>query len=204
MIGFEETFTKIIRSERFWQKTLIGGLLCFLPPLTILALGYLYRYGLQVKKQGRLTLPEWEQWDRLLVDGIRFTILVILLFVLPLVAALIIGWVLQEISLGLLLPASYLCISLTALATPTVLAWGWLRYSENQDFTALLHYRSLLRVVQSHWQTLLLPTLAFWAVHLMGAPLLGFASFFGFVFFLPYAILTITTSTAKKSDPSNK
>lgn len=64
--------------DTLWWKISFGTVLMFIPGVNLLAFGYLYRF-LRFPKfatDGGISLPQWEDWRRLFVDGIRLAIFI--------------------------------------------------------------------------------------------------------------------------------
>ena len=94
---FEEVFNRLIKSPRFGVKFLIGGLLSFVPILNIFAFGYLYRLSRAVRKSGQPALPAWNNWSGLFLDGLRFGVVWLVFWVLPILLASLIAWLMPII-----------------------------------------------------------------------------------------------------------
>ncbi len=187
MPSFEEVCQKIFSGPHWLSRFLIGGLIMFVPVLNIFALGYLYRYALQVRREGNFTLPEWSNAGRLFMDGIRFLAILLVFLVLP--GAL--GW-----GLAILLR---LGLSVTGLAIlsyiPFALAWviglplslaGLYLYQSEESFEALLRFEEIFFMTTQEWRHLVIPGLAFTGLVITGLPVYGLAIFLGFTAIIAY------------------
>ncbi len=76
-----EQVTKRLFSDKNWlKKCLIGGLLALLP---ILSFGYLYKIFESGKRGAAFELPEWNEFQKLALDGVKFLLILIVFVVLP-------------------------------------------------------------------------------------------------------------------------
>ena len=99
---FEEVFNRLIKLPGFGFKFLIGGLLSFVPIVNIFAFGYLYRLSRAVRKSGQPVLPAWHDWSGLFLDGLRFTVVWLVYWLLPISLASLIALLMPFVYLGAL------------------------------------------------------------------------------------------------------
>ncbi|MBC8189499.1 MAG: DUF4013 domain-containing protein, partial [Puniceicoccaceae bacterium] len=130
---FEEVFNRLIKLNGFWVQWLIGGLLSFVPIVNVFAFGYLYRMSRAVRTSGHPVLPPWVDWSGLFMDGLRFGVVWLLYWLLPLMLAAGITWFLPEMGLGAASDGFFL----TAILMSIVLFFSApFTYNKRQDFYA--------------------------------------------------------------------
>lgn len=198
MPTFEEVCRKVINNPQFLYKILIGGLLCFVPPFSLLAFGYLYEQTRQIRHTGQLELPDWDRWDILVASGVRFLLLFLAFFMLPIAVGGLVFRIFDSITFGLFFIVEYLTFALFCLAAPTLFAWGLLRYQLRQQWRDTLAFRHLWPALAPVLPHLLVPTFAFWGLMAATLPLYGFAFFAGMALFLPYATLCLLVQRPRR------
>ena len=182
MRDIEQVCRKIFSDPQIVTKFLIGGLLSFIPIVNILVLGYLYRYGQQVRDRDDLILPEWGDWQRLIIDGLRFLVILVLFFALPVA----LGWLLSGMlilvlglmGLGVL---AYVPLGLALFVSPPLTVGALYQYQCRRKFEDLARLDVLIGMMKAGLSHMILPALAFVGLLMVGAPLFGFAFFLGFV-----------------------
>lgn len=187
MRDIEQVCRKIFSDPQFVTKFLIGGLLSFIPIVNILVLGYLYRYGQQVRDRDDLILPEWGDWQRLIIDGLRFLVILALFFALPVA----LGWLLSGMlilvlglmGLGVL---AYVPLGLALFVSPSLTVGALYQYQCRRKFEDLARLDVLFGMMKAGLSRMILPALAFTGLLLVGAPLYGFALFLGFIVIIAY------------------
>ena len=88
MDSIEKVLGNIFKSPGAWAKILVGTCLLVIPVLWFFALGYIYRFTLQIRQGYRIELPEWDNWKDLFLDGLKFFLLLLVWLGIP----LLIGW----------------------------------------------------------------------------------------------------------------
>lgn len=174
---FEELFARLLHTPGFWLKLLVGGILSFIPVVNLLAFGYLLRLSQGVKRSGQVTLPEWEDWSGLFLDGLRFAVVWLVYWLLPILLALAISSLFGKIGLGAL---SYLLLSLVFFLAPILFAAALYRYTRRLDFKDLLDFPLIIRMSAGSFPRLLIPALVFVGMFALTGPLYGFAFFLAF------------------------
>ena len=192
MPSFEQVCAKFFPDAGFPKKLLIGGLLSFIPILNFLALGYLYRYSLQVREKGLITLPEWEDWQGLFLDGVIFFIIILIFGGAPAIAIGTLAFISAALAdflhvplLGdtiLLLPLTVTLFLLCPLLTMSALY----RFQTQRDINDLLPVDAFLKHVFAGIERKIIPTLAFAGLMLVGWPIYGFPFFLGFAAVIAY------------------
>lgn len=189
--SFESIISRITANQRCWTTLLIGGVLCFIPGLNLIAFGYLYQYWQQIYQKGDFTLPVWGAWDRLLLDGLRFLIVWLLFLVLPIALAGGIGALLTEFIGDLATPAAYLLLAAVSLLAPVACALSLERFMQRERWTDLRPQVSDFARMRHLLRYLWLPCLAMIGAVLLTAPLYGFALFVSHLFFMSYALVIL-------------
>ena len=84
MDSIEKVWRNIFKSPGVWAKILVGTCLSLIPVLHFFALGYIYRFTLQIRQGYRIELPEWDNWKDLFLDGLKFFLLLLVWLGIPL------------------------------------------------------------------------------------------------------------------------
>lgn len=183
---FEEVFSRLIKLSGFWGKFLIGGLLSFVPIVNIFAFGYLYRLSRQVRRSGQLVLPEWRDWQGLFMDGLRFGAVWLAYWLLPVLLAAGLSWLMTLLFLGAL--SNVLFLSVIVLAT-ILFGSALYRYHMREDFNDLFDLPLILRMTWLELPHMILPGLVFLGLLVLFLPFYGFAIFAGFLLLLTFTSL---------------
>ena len=187
MRDIEQVCRKIFSDPQFVAKFLVGGLLSFIPVVNILVLGYLYRYAKQVRDRDDLVLPEWRDWQRLIIDGLRFLVILSLFFAIPVALGWLLSWMLV-LALGLmgLGVLAYVPLGLTLFVSPPLTVGALYQYQCRRKFEDLARLDVLFGMMKAGLSHMILPALAFAGLLLVGLPLYGFAFFLGFIVLISY------------------
>ncbi len=175
---FEEVFSRLLGSSGFWLKLLVGGLLAFVPVANFFAFGYLLRFSQRVRRSGQLSLPDWEDWSGLFTDGLKFALVWLAYWLLPVLLALALAALIGWAGLGAF---SYLMVSLVVLVSPILFGAALYRYNQRGSVQDLLDFPLIVRMGYAAFSRLMLPALTLAGIFAVAAPLYGFAFFFGFV-----------------------
>lgn len=176
MRDIEQVCRKIFSDPQFVTKFLIGSLLSFIPIVNILVLGYLYRYGQQVRERDDLVLPEWGDWQRLIIDGLRFLVILALFFALP---GLLSGMLFLALGLMGLGVMAFFPLGLAFFVSPPLTVGALYQYQCRRKFEDLARLDVLFGMMKAGLPQMILPALAF-----TGLLLVGWVPLFGFTFFL--------------------
>jgi hypothetical protein len=177
MVTLEQVLRRVFSDSSWLIKTVIGAFLVFVPPL---ALGYLYRVALMGRRGHPLELPDWDDWRGLFIDGLRLSVIVLVLAVAP----IFVGWLLSlpfQIPLfaGFFNPLRYLLVLPGLLLAVPLTAAGLYRYQHNHDFRQAFQFVLLFRMIGACGAQMIVPTLAY----------LGFALVLGpLILLVPYAL----------------
>ncbi|MGB0744546.1 MAG: DUF4013 domain-containing protein, partial [Opitutales bacterium] len=178
---FEEVFSRILRLPGLWVGVLVGGLLSFIPILNIFAFGYLLRLSRGIRQSGNPALPAWSDWSGLFIDGLKFAVVWLVYWLLPLLIVSVIALIIGMLGLGAL---AYLLMSVVFLLAPILFSSALYRYSMRSDFKDLLDIALIIRMSYGSFPRLIIPALAFVGIFAVLFPLYGFAVFFGSLAFL--------------------
>ena len=204
MRDIEQVCRKIFSDPQFVAKFLVGGLLSFIPIVIILVpgylyllvlvnilvlgypyllvLGYLYRYGQQVRDRDDLVLPEWGDWKRLIIDGLRFLVILALFFALPVA----LGWLLSKMLVLFLGVLAYFPLGLALFVSPPLTVGALYQYQSRRKFEDLARLDVLFGMMKAGLSHMIIPALAYAGLLLVGAPIFGFAFFLGFIVIIAY------------------
>ena len=183
---FEEVFAQLIRQPKLGLKLLIGSGLSFIPIVNLFAFGYLYRFAAQVRRTGQLSLPEWTDWAGLFSDGLKFAVVWLAYWVLPLGVAALLSSVFCAIGLGAL---GYVFRATVFLAASVLFCAALYRLQMRSDYKDLLDVVLIARMSTMKCAEFILPALVFAGICACTLPLYGFAFFAGFLLLVTQASL---------------
>ncbi|HBR95642.1 MAG TPA: hypothetical protein DEA90_15895 [Opitutae bacterium] len=183
---FEEVFNRLLKLPGYWVNLLIGGLLSFVPIVNLFAFGYLFRLSHAVRRSGQPVLPAWRDWSGLFQDGLRFAVVWLGYWLLPILCACFVTWLMACIGLGAL--SNIFLLSVVLLAT-LLFSSALYRYNMRKDFKDLLDFALILRMTRMEWPRLLVPALVFLGMMVLFLPFYGFAIFAGFLMMITYTSL---------------
>lgn len=183
---FEEVFNRLINLPGFWVKFLIGGLLSFLPIVNVFAFGYLYRISRTVRKSGQPALPAWNDWSGLFLDGLRFAVVWLVFWLLPILLASLVAWLMPLVYLGALTGIFFLT---SVLLTTVLFSSALYRYNMRRNFKDLLDLLLIFRMTGMEMPRLILPGFVFLGFLVLLQPFYGFAIFGGFLLLITYTSL---------------
>ena len=174
MSNFETLLTRLIQNPRFFLTFIAGSFLCFVPVLHFFAFGYLYRMAKMLRVNGTLELPEWEDPSRLLIDGIRLTIVLLVYGFLPVTLGLII--------IRLLIPdlaytSVNIFLGLWKIAVLSLLCSAFYRYQRNQNFYELLNFTLIFRMAVMFFKSNFFVLVLCYGLAMLLTPLYGFSIF---------------------------
>ncbi|TVP75037.1 MAG: DUF4013 domain-containing protein [Puniceicoccaceae bacterium] len=196
---FEEVLQGLLKQPGLWQKLLLGGLLAFVPVLNIFAFGYLYRLSRAVRHSGRPVLPAWgllDDWRALFMDGLRFAVVWLAFWLLPILLAVLVGWLVSQVGLAALSNA-VLC-SAFLLAT-LLFSSALYRYNMRKNFRDLLDFGLILRMSWMELPRLLVPVFFFLGLVVWLMPFYGFTLFAGFILLITYTSLRYRSLETRQS-----
>ena len=181
MPSLEAVCTRLFGRPGWIPKVLLGGGLSFIPGLNLFALGYLFIYGRQLRRSGRVDLPEWSEmnWPELFICGLRLFGLLILYIGLPMLVGWIVSLLLYFLTFGLLGVVAYFPLAICGFFSPMFFLSAFMAYLKHEEFRDAFQIRILLQEVLSGWKPLALPVVAFWGIFLLAIPLYGLSFFIG-------------------------
>ncbi len=189
MPSLEAVCTRLFGRPGWIPKVLLGGGLSFIPGLNLFALGYLFIYGRQLRRSGRVDLPEWSEmnWPELFVCGLRLFGLLILFIGLPMLVGWIVSLLLYFLTFGLLGVVAYFPLAICGFFSPMFFLSAFMAYLKHEEFRDAFQIRILLQEVLSGWKPLALPVVAFWGIFLLAIPLYGLSFFIGAWILIAYS-----------------
>ncbi len=181
MPSLEAVCTRLFGRPGWIPKVLLGGGLSFIPGLNLFALGYLFIYGRQLRRSGRVDLPEWSEmnWPELFICGLRLFGLLILYIGLPMLVGWIVSLLLYFLTFGLLGVVAYFPLAICGFFSPMFFLSAFMAYLKHEEFRDAFQIRILAQEVLSGWKPLALPVVAFWGIFLLAIPLYGLSFFIG-------------------------
>jgi hypothetical protein len=200
MASLENVTKRIFSDDRFLVKWLLGGVICMIPILNIVALGYWLRHARRMLRAGDVTpMPEWEDWKELFFDGLRLLLLKLVYVGIPFLLALFLSWLLMSffnmLHMGVFAyTVALIPVAIVLAAGPLFLCSGIFHFLKTGTFDNLLQFNHVIRTVVRALPTLILPMLAYWGLALLGWPLGPFTFFLGFGLLLSYSMLAFIES----------
>jgi hypothetical protein len=183
---FEEVANRLIKLPGLGVNFLIGGLLSFVPIVNIFAFGYLYRLSRAVRKSGQPALPAWDDWSGLFLDGLRFAVIWLVFWFLPILLASLIAWLMPFIYLGALTGIFFLT---SVLLSTLLFSSALYRYNMRRNFKDLLDFMLIFRMTRMELPRLIVPGFVFLGFLVLLQPFYGFAIFGGFLLLITYTSL---------------
>ncbi|HAQ58910.1 MAG TPA: hypothetical protein DEA16_01420 [Opitutae bacterium] len=175
---FEEVFAQLINQPNLGRKLLIGSALSFIPILNLFAFGYLYRLAALLRRTGQLRLPEWTDWAGLFADGLKFAVVWLAYWLLPLIVGILIATVFSALGLGAL---AYIFVASVFLAASVLFCAALYRLQMRSNYRDLLDVMLIVRMSYMKSVEFILPVLVFAGICAVALPFYGFAFFAGFL-----------------------
>jgi len=175
---FEEVFAQLINQPNLGRKLLIGSALSFIPILNLFAFGYLYRLAALLRRTGQLRLPEWTDWAGLFADGLKFAVVWLAYWLLPLIVGILIATVFSALGLGAL---AYIFVASVFLAASVLFCAALYRLQMRSNYRDLLDVMLIVRMSYMKSVEFILPVLVFAGIYAVALPFYGFAFFAGFL-----------------------
>lgn len=187
MINFEDICREVFRGKYWKQRLSIGCLLSLMPILNIFALGYLYQYGLQIRKTNNYLLSPWCNWNGLFVDGLRM-IIVLMIYIGSLISASIaLSLIATLLSFGLLRIISPLLISFSIFISPIWVTSALYRFQEDEKLSSLFDIKKMIYYIQITWPKWWITSVIFTSLIIISKPIYGSAFFFGFIIIIAHS-----------------
>jgi hypothetical protein len=185
-VDIGKSFTFVFEDEQWITKILLAAAILLLGVLfswvlaipLILAMALLYGYGVEILRgviHGYADkLPEWDDWGKLLVDGLKVLVIGIV-YALPIILVNIClgipAGLLAEEAEGLssLLSVFLSCLSfLYAIAMSIVLPAAIAFYAANDDLNAAFRFGEVFAFVRDNLATYLITFVMSWVASLIG------------------------------------
>lgn len=190
MTSLRSVIEKVFENTNNLVKLLVGGLLSFVPIVNFFAFGYLYRLGRETAQTGSVSLPVWDDWGRLFLDGLKFLAVFLIYGVIPLLIGLVLSLLLDLMTGHILGCIPYFPLTFTFLLAPFSFASALYTLNKGIPLERIHEdFRAQWARVKSNWQRLVVPVLALLGLHLVGLSLYGFSFFIAFSVFIPYSCL---------------
>ena len=186
MLTLEEIIKHLIKLPKFWVSLLLGSLLSFVPIVNIFAFGYLHQVFRGVHRLGVPALPPWHNWQELFLDGLRFTIVWICYWIVPILLAAGFSSILTHLGLGIFSGIVFFSI---ILLSNILFISALSHYHIRENFKDLLNFRLILNNSQAVFSGLIVPSIIFLGFFLWLLPFYGFGLFGGFLLLLTCASL---------------
>ncbi|MEC8333355.1 MAG: DUF4013 domain-containing protein [Verrucomicrobiota bacterium] len=182
----EEVIKQLIRLPKFWISLLVGSLLSFVPIVNIFAFGYLHQVFRGVSRLEMPALPPWNNWRELFLDGLRFTIVWICYWIVPILIAAGLSSILTHLGLGVF--SGIVFFSIILLSNILFIA-AISHYHIRENYKDLLSFRLILNNARIVFPNLIVPSFVFLGFFLWLLPFYGFGLFGGFLLLLTCASL---------------
>jgi hypothetical protein len=189
----------------FRRKWLIGGVIATIPLVNLLFAGWMLRYARSLRQGGSLALPDWEQWDQLLFDGLRMTALKVIFLGVPVLVMCGISWVLQYFFSLLALDFFARTIAWAPVTFGVLVGIVlWMSavhvFLKREEWRDLLDLSKVLRAATRSVVDLIFPTCALLGLLAVGWPFLGFAFLLGLMPFVAYSTAVFHQSNQRVSN----
>ncbi len=176
-----ELICKRLLGDSTWiLKCLLGAVLLAVPVLHFFACGYFYEMMNRVRRGEEPSMPEWEDWRRLFINGVATFVIFLVFTVAPFFVAWVFSRPLNYLGAGWF---SYLPFTPVLLLCFPVTAASLYLYQKREDYRDAFRPWVLLRMLKSVGWGLVVPTLALVGFLVAGLPLLTFTVFLAFAVF---------------------
>ena len=173
-----ELVCKRLLADSTWLlKCLLGAVLLAVPVLHFFACGYIYEIVNRGRRGEAPSLPEWDDWRRLFLNGVAAFVVFLVFTVVPLLGAWLLTWPLRVLGAGWfaympLTPVLMFCLPMSAASLYL--------YQKHEDYRDAFRPWVLVRMLRSVGPALVVPTLAILGLLVVGLPLFTFTLFAGF------------------------
>ena len=180
---FEEVFMTLLRQRGIVVKLIVGGLLSLIPVANIFAFGYLLRFARRVRRSGDIVTPEWGDWKGLFLDGLRFGVVWLCYWLLPLLVVYVVAILLYCLGIGVL---AYILFSVAFILAPVLFSSALYRYLMRSDFKDLLDLNLIVKMTYLEFPRFLVPSIVFAGICAVLLPVYGLALFWAFLMLIAY------------------
>lgn len=172
----------VFEDQKWIEKILIGGLIGLVPIVgPLFLLGYMLKLVRNVRNGVAEPLPEWTDWGDLLIDGLKYAV-VVFIWALPLIILYLFAFIPSALAGDSSSDASaiasffaicfgcfaFLYAILLSLASPAIL----IKYAETSDIAAGLNVGAVLNFTKTYLGEIILVVIVGWAIGLV-AGLIG-------------------------------
>ena len=183
MPSFENVCENVFKEKDFLKKFLIGGLLSMIPFLSVV---YFVEVSKEFHQKKRVILPDWENYLQMLKSGYQGIILLLVYFGIPWFVGAILSEIIEWITFGGVGLIEYLPLLILLSVAPAFYATSIYFLVRGAVWKDLLDVKNIAQMLFSIRQYLIFPTLIFWGLMFLGAPVYGFSFFLGFLIYLIY------------------
>ncbi len=197
MASIENIGERIFNEEDSWKKLLIGGAMCLTIIGLPLAFGYLFAYAFNLRKNALAPLPRWDNWQRMFMVGLHSLAVFVAWVGIPMALALIITWLFGMVPGSFLDIFSWLARAGALVVGLPMFCSALIHYQNTQEWSSLADVESIFAPVQENWIRLIIPSVAWIGLIVIGLPLLPFTFFLGMTLYVAYAIPLLSQNTGK-------
>jgi hypothetical protein len=154
----------------------------FLPVINLFAFGYLYRFMLAPRyaTDGGVQLPEWSEWSRMFLEGLRLVVFVASYAVASFVLAVASEWLVLVGSFGMFHMGWSMLMPLFLTLLLPIFFVTVMQYQRTEQFSNFLSGHGTLHYLRYLWWPMIWPSLAFVGLQCVCGVLYGIAWFVGF------------------------
>lgn len=193
---FEELCFRLLGRRENWSRLSIGILLSFVPGANLFAFGYLYRFTRRIQTNGELELPEWNNWKGLFSDGLKFAVVWLVYWLLPILCMVIAAILLREAGLFLI---GLILVPLVGLYLTLLFCAALYRSQTRQRLLDFRELPLLIQITKNLLRPMAIPLFSFYGLHVLVQPLYGFSFFIGFLLIISYTIICLRTMETRKN-----
>ena len=184
---FEEIFMRLLRQPRIVTSVVIGSVLAFIPIANLFAFGYLYRFAVIIRRSSVLSLPEWSDWQGLFFDGLRFAVIWLAFWFMPVALGWLVAAGFNQVGLSVI---AYPLLSMVFVVASLLFCAALYRFQSHGDFTDLRDVSLILRMATFDWKSYIVPALVALGIIAFAKPLYGVVFFAGFLILIAYTSLS--------------
>ena len=184
---FEDIFMRLLRQPRIVISVVIGSVLAFIPIANLFAFGYLYRFAATIRGSGTLSLPEWSDWQGLFFDGMRFALIWLAFWCLPVASAWLVAAGFNQLGLSAI---AYPLLSMVFAVASLLFCAALYRFQSRGDFTDLRDVALIWRMATVDWKSCIIPALVALGIIAFAKPLYGVVFFTGFLILIAFTSLS--------------
>ena len=184
---FEEIFMRLLRQPRILTSVVIGSVLSFIPIANLFAFGYLYRFAATIRRSSTISLPEWADWQGLFFDGLRFALIWLPFWFLPVALGWLVATGFKQLGLSAI---AYPLLSMVFAVASLLFCAALYRFQSRGDFTDLRDVALIWRMATVDWKSCIIPALVALGIIAFAKPLYGLVFFTGFLILIAFTSLS--------------